>query len=141
MTSKCCGPTAPARPLPAARPTGPLHSAKGKANRRPGDMAKKRTREQSAKAVASPKIEDKPLSRKRRRLFLLVPLSLILIVAIAGTSFYVLRQPSSPSPPTVDLSEADPAVVQAVQAARGEVTRSPGSAIAWGRLGLLLAGC
>jgi tetratricopeptide (TPR) repeat protein len=39
----------------------------------------------------------------------------------------------------VDLTDADPAVRSAVESARGAVRRAPGSADAWGRLGVVLA--
>jgi tetratricopeptide (TPR) repeat protein len=45
---------------------------------------------------------------------------------------------TAPTPPTVVLTEADPAVVDAVDAARRNVLWSPRSAAAWGHLGQVL---
>ena len=51
------------------------------------------------------------------------------------------HEPPLPAPPTVDvarLSDPDAAVVRAVQIAREAVVRSPQSAAAWGKLGMML---
>ena len=42
------------------------------------------------------------------------------------------------TPPAVDLTDADPAIVAAVQNARSSVARAPQSAADWGRLGMVL---
>jgi tetratricopeptide (TPR) repeat protein len=45
-----------------------------------------------------------------------------------------------PEPPSLDqITDADPAVVKAVEAARAAVQQSPRSAQAWGRLGMVLS--
>src|SRR5438270_5558930 len=44
----------------------------------------------------------------------------------------------SPAPPDVDLAGVDPAIVQAIDAARAEVRAAPRSAATWGRLGMVL---
>src|SRR5437879_6017209 len=48
-------------------------------------------------------------------------------------------QAADPEQPSLDLSGADPAVITAVEAARGAVRQSPSSANAWGQLGMILS--
>lgn len=57
----------------------------------------------------------------------------------AATVAWTLLSPRLPSaPPTVELTNADPAVAAAVARAREEVLRDPRSSEAWGRLGMTL---
>lgn len=72
-------------------------------------------------------------SRRRRLLILLGALALA-----AGAGWLGWRWAAAPAPPAVELAGADPAVAEAVEAAREEVRRSPRSARAWGRLGMVL---
>src|SRR5690349_21588977 len=46
---------------------------------------------------------------------------------------------AAPEPPSVDPTGVDPAVLAAIDSARGAVRQSPRSANAWGRLGMILA--
>jgi tetratricopeptide (TPR) repeat protein len=47
---------------------------------------------------------------------------------------------ASPQPPSVELSDVDPAVRRAVEEALAEVRRTPRDGEAWGRLGMVLTG-
>src|SRR5438034_5577484 len=76
---------------------------------------------------------------KRRGLLIVVGL----IVALSALSYSVYlwrRDPPETAPPAIDLSGADPVVAQAIEQARTEVLQQPRSAVAWGRLGMVLAG-
>jgi tetratricopeptide (TPR) repeat protein len=73
--------------------------------------------------------------RGRRRL-LVAALAGVALLAGAGT--YVWLRAPVPEPPAVDLTGADPAAAAAVGAAREAVRRSPRSAAAWGKLGMVL---
>jgi tetratricopeptide (TPR) repeat protein len=53
-------------------------------------------------------------------------------------AWWLWRRESAPEPPAVELTGVDPAVAAAVEEARAAVRRSPGSAAAWGRLGMVL---
>src|SRR5262249_56660528 len=46
--------------------------------------------------------------------------------------------PEKVEPPTVDPASAEPEVLAAIEAAREQVRRSPGSPAAWGQLGQVL---
>lgn len=64
---------------------------------------------------------------------------IVLIAAVgiaAGALFQLWRTPDQI--PSIDLTTADPAVVEAVNAALEEIRRSPRSADAWGKLAMLL---
>jgi tetratricopeptide (TPR) repeat protein len=73
-------------------------------------------------------------SRKRRRLAAAV-FGVALLAATGGVGWYFL---GGPSPPSVNLGDADPDVREAVEAARTAVRWSPRSAPTWGRLGTVL---
>src|SRR5207248_1425734 len=75
-----------------------------------------------------------PSSFRRRRL--LAVLALLVLLAAGGG--YLWLRPRSPEPPRPALADADPAVVEAIDAARTEVRAAPRSAAAWGKLGMLL---
>jgi tetratricopeptide (TPR) repeat protein len=64
-------------------------------------------------------------------------LALFGALALAGGAGWWAWRPA-PEPPAVALAGADPAVAEAVEAARGEVRRAPRSGAAWGRLGMVL---
>jgi cytochrome c-type biogenesis protein CcmH/NrfG len=68
----------------------------------------------------------------RRRLWLIPVLAALVLGGFVWWRQGVIR------PPVVDLSQADPAVRQAVAAARTEVEKDPGSAKVWGKLGAVL---
>jgi tetratricopeptide (TPR) repeat protein len=74
---------------------------------------------------------------RRRRLLLT---ALVLGVVLAGLgAFWWKHRPAVAEPPLVDLSTADPAVAEAVEAALREVRQAPRSGPAWGKLGMVLA--
>lgn len=73
------------------------------------------------------------ISFRLRRVVLVV--AVFAVVAAAG---YGWRWFATPQPPAVSYAEADPAVVQVIEAARSDVWWRPRSAAAWGRLGQLL---
>src|SRR6266700_33282 len=71
---------------------------------------------------------------------LLIVVGFVLAFSALGYGVYLWRrEPAETAPPTIDLSGADPGVVQAIEQARTEVRQQPRSAVAWGRLGTLLA--
>jgi tetratricopeptide (TPR) repeat protein len=72
----------------------------------------------------------------RRRAMGVLVLVVLLAAGIAG--WQVWQRQSAPQPPPVDLTDADPLVAQAVEAALAEARKSPRSASAWGRLGMVL---
>jgi tetratricopeptide (TPR) repeat protein len=55
-----------------------------------------------------------------------------------GLGWYLWDWYAAPAPPAVSLADADPAVADAIAAARWDVRWKPRSAAAWGRLGQLL---
>ncbi|HTU19691.1 MAG TPA: tetratricopeptide repeat protein [Gemmataceae bacterium] len=65
---------------------------------------------------------------------------LFLVVLTAGTvsAWSGWRWYTTPAPPVVDLTDAEPRVARSIENARAAVQREPRSAEAWGRLGLLL---
>jgi tetratricopeptide (TPR) repeat protein len=73
-------------------------------------------------------------TRKVRRLVLLAAVT----AGVLAGGWYAWRWFAAPSPPTVSLADADPAVAEAIEAACREVRWKPHSAAAWGRLGQLL---
>jgi tetratricopeptide (TPR) repeat protein len=73
-----------------------------------------------------------PLKNKRTLLLL------ALIVSVAG-GVYLWRRERTPEPPAIDLSDADPEIVRAVEKARDAVRATPRSGAAWGHLGMVLA--
>jgi tetratricopeptide (TPR) repeat protein len=62
----------------------------------------------------------------------------VLAVGVAG-GFYAWRREPAPVPPSVDLEDADPEVVRAIETARAAVLATPRSGMAWGRLGMVFA--
>jgi tetratricopeptide (TPR) repeat protein len=64
-------------------------------------------------------------------------LLVVLLLGGAGLWWYLGHRPV-PEVPQLDLSRADPEVAEAVTNAREAVLRSPRSAAAWGRLGMIL---
>jgi tetratricopeptide (TPR) repeat protein len=67
------------------------------------------------------------------------------VILLIGTSITAVglwwsRRTSVPLPPAVDLIGVDPAVQRAGEAARAAVIHNPGSAYAWGKLGMVLVG-
>jgi tetratricopeptide (TPR) repeat protein len=59
-------------------------------------------------------------------------------VVVAALGWLAHDRFTAPAPPAVSLADADPAVAEAIEAARRDVGRKPRSAATWGRLGLLL---
>jgi tetratricopeptide (TPR) repeat protein len=78
----------------------------------------------------------RPPGKTRRRLRAFVLGALALTVPAIGWSLW--SRSTAPSPPAVALADADPAVAEAIEAARRDVRWAPRSAPAWGRLGQLL---
>ncbi len=74
--------------------------------------------------------------RRRFRLWVLLFAAALLALAVGVYFWYPF---SHPMPPHIDLTGADPAVAEAVNAARNRVLQAPRSAAAWGRLGMVLA--
>jgi cytochrome c-type biogenesis protein CcmH/NrfG len=68
-----------------------------------------------------------------RRRFFAIWLLAFLVTAGAGWHFWPWRK--TVEPPTIDQGDADPEVVEAIEAARMEVRQSPRSTAAWGKLG------
>src|SRR5437773_11764184 len=65
-------------------------------------------------------------------------LSLVAVaLLVGGIGFYIWSRTGGPEPPDADLDIADPAVAQAVAAARQTVYQAPRSSDAWGQLGLV----
>jgi len=103
----------------------------------------KRPQTKSAPPVAPPPVSapvaaapaPPPAKARRRRRIILVG---VLVLAVLGLGWPLWRWSSAPAPPAVTLTEADPAVVAAIEAARRDVRWSPHSAAAWGHLGELL---
>lgn len=70
----------------------------------------------------------------RRRMWAVV----IVTAATVGGGWLWWRGHSTPAPPAVELDQADPVVREAVKVARAEVVKTPRSAAAWGKLGMVL---
>jgi tetratricopeptide (TPR) repeat protein len=75
----------------------------------------------------------------RRLLWLL--LLLVATVLIGASSWYAWRRYTAPVPPEVGLADVEPALGEAIQAARSKVQHEPYSAAAWGELGKLFREC
>jgi tetratricopeptide (TPR) repeat protein len=59
-------------------------------------------------------------------------------ILVVGSARYFSGGATTVEPPTLPLEGVDPAVVQAIESARGKVLQTPRSANAWGRLGMVL---
>jgi tetratricopeptide (TPR) repeat protein len=80
----------------------------------------------------------RPAARRPRRRLLLAALLLGMAALAAGLGWHLWRRPTAAEPPEIALAGADPAVVEAVEAARDRVRQEPYSIAAWGHLGRLL---
>jgi tetratricopeptide (TPR) repeat protein len=61
------------------------------------------------------------------------------VVGLALGGWFWFKTPAGPAPPDIALAKIDdPAVVEAINAARQEVIRKPRSGAAWGKLGMVL---
>jgi tetratricopeptide (TPR) repeat protein len=76
--------------------------------------------------------------RLRSRRILLAVAAVVVAASVLAIVWYV-RHTSPPEPPTPDLTDADPDLVNAIQRARDEVCKTPRSSRAWGRFGMVLA--
>ncbi len=81
-------------------------------------------------------VQAPPRRRVWLRLLGAVLLFLLLVLA-CGEAYRRFARPA-PAPPEVDLAGVDPAVVKAVEQAQQGVRQEPQSALAWGRLGMIL---
>jgi tetratricopeptide (TPR) repeat protein len=79
-----------------------------------------------------------PAGGKPRRRVWWAALAGAAVLVVAATCWYLWNWYGAPEPPPVSFVDVDPAVVEAVEAARREVRWHPRSAAAWGRLGQLL---
>jgi tetratricopeptide (TPR) repeat protein len=95
----------------------------------PGDKAMSSSTAQPGKTLPA---------RRSRRLVLLVSLIVCFLVLGPALGWYAWRRYTAPAPPEVALTEDDPELAAAVEAARSQVRREPYSAAAWGRLGEVL---
>jgi tetratricopeptide (TPR) repeat protein len=78
---------------------------------------------------------DAPPARRGR----VLATALLVAALVAAGAWYKLRPAPPPEPPAVDLTTADFEVAQAVCDAQDAVRKTPRSARAWGRLGMVLA--
>jgi tetratricopeptide (TPR) repeat protein len=62
----------------------------------------------------------------------------LLLVAAGGVGGWLWWRGPTPALPEISLQESEPAVAQAIEAAREEVQRQPRSGAAWGKLGQVL---
>lgn len=86
--------------------------------------------------VEQPPTPSPDARRKRRRWWVLA--LLLSGGALGVTVAYWTPRTAHPEPPAVELSNADPAVARAVEAARQQVREQPSSAGTWGELGMVL---
>src|SRR5713226_10145187 len=79
-----------------------------------------------------------PASRwvRGRKIILLALLTAGILVV--GSALYFSRRATTAVPPLLQLTGLDPAVAQTIETARARVLQTPGSAKAWGRLGMVL---
>jgi superkiller protein 3 len=76
--------------------------------------------------------------RVARRRFVTV-LALVVAAAVtAGVVRHFWSRDVAPEPPAVERTGVDPAIVAAIEQARGVVLQAPHSAAAWGQLGMVL---
>jgi tetratricopeptide (TPR) repeat protein len=64
--------------------------------------------------------------------------AVLLVAAVGGLGAWYALRPVPTEPPVVDLTDADPAVAEAVQDARAAVLKSRRSGKAWGHFGMVL---
>src|SRR5437016_1342154 len=79
-----------------------------------------------------------PPGHKERRRILLVAGVCALMLTVLGLGWSLAWWYAAPAPPLASFAEADPAVVEAIEAARRSVWWNPHSVAAWTRLGELL---
>ena len=99
-------------------------------------MTKRRKKPSPVKAPPPPPPSLPPRSRRRYR-WVAVTAGVLVAIGLGG---YLVAWLTAPATPAVALTDADPAVADAVEAARRAVWWSPRSAVAWGRLGQVLGG-
>jgi tetratricopeptide (TPR) repeat protein len=75
---------------------------------------------------------------RRQQLGWVLALTLVLSVAGTGTWWWLRVQSPPREPPTIDLVDADPAVIAAIEKACANVRQTPRSPSAWGKLAALL---
>ncbi len=68
-------------------------------------------------------------------------IALLAGLAAWGGTWWFHRGPPPPAPPEVDLTGVEPLVANQVRESVAAVRTAPGSGIAWGRLGMVLAIC
>lgn len=103
-------------------------------------MSKRRSRQKSQPTVAAEKPQPQAPVKGRRHQLPIVAAGL-LAAGVAILALWLWARPTVQEPPAVDLTGAEPAVVRAIDAARADVRQAPRSAAAWGKYGMLLAGC
>ena len=64
---------------------------------------------------------------------LVIPLGLA-----GGLGWFAWRWYTTPVPPEIPLEKVEPAMVKVIETARSQVLKQPGSAKAWGDLGIVL---
>jgi tetratricopeptide (TPR) repeat protein len=75
--------------------------------------------------------------RFRSRKVIVVSLVLAAVLS-GGIAVYIWQRAAAIEPPVIQLAGVDPAVAEAIDAARAAVIRSPRSGKAWGQLGMVL---
>lgn len=80
---------------------------------------------------------EKPTRRARSKSLWVTAILIVAGVLVGGISQF-RPQPAPPTPPEVDLRDAERDAVEAIAAARQAVVKSPTSGAAWGRLGMVL---
>jgi tetratricopeptide (TPR) repeat protein len=81
---------------------------------------------------------ERPPAPRRRWRRIRTGLAVLAVIAVAGLGTYLALRPAVPPVPVIDLTDADPAVAEAITAARTAAVQSPRSAGAWGRLAMTL---
>jgi tetratricopeptide (TPR) repeat protein len=89
---------------------------------------------------ALPAPPTEPPSARLRWLVAIIRLSVLLLLAgmLTALVWQIWRRTRMPEPPLAPLGTPDPAVSEAIEAARAEVLAAPRAAKAWGQLGMLL---
>jgi tetratricopeptide (TPR) repeat protein len=85
----------------------------------------------------TPQAQVSPAAPPRSRWRLALVAVLVLAAVGGGAGWWWWRGPTPPLP-EIPLKDCEPAVVQAIEAARDEVAREPRSGAAWGKLGQVL---